>query len=62
MNAQNIMDEIGKFVIIAIVVTICIFFFFFRSYNLILYFSLVTYTVIYFLVKINIGLGRNGRL
>ena len=33
MNAQNIMDEIGKFVIIAIVVTICIFFFFFRSYR-----------------------------
>ena len=31
MNAQNIMDEIGKFVIIAICVTICIFFFFFRS-------------------------------
>lgn len=33
MNAQNIMDEIGKFVMIAIVVTICIFFFFFRSYR-----------------------------
>ena len=33
MNAQNIMDEIGKFVLIAIVVTICIFFFFFRSYR-----------------------------
>ena len=33
MNAQNIMDEIGKFVIIAICVTICIFFFFFRSYR-----------------------------
>ena len=33
MNAQNIMDEIGKFVVIAIVVTICIFFFFFRSYR-----------------------------
>ena len=32
MNAQNIMDEIGKFVIIAICVTIFIFFFFFRSY------------------------------
>ena len=33
MNAQNIMDEIGKFVIIAICVTIFIFFFFFRSYR-----------------------------
>ena len=33
MNAQNIMDELGKFVILAIVVTICIFFFFFRSYR-----------------------------
>jgi len=42
MNAQNIMDEIGKFVIIAICVTICIFFFFFRSYRA----TLITLTVV----------------
>ncbi len=42
MNAQNIMDEIGKFVVIAICVTICIFFFFFRSYRA----TLITLTVV----------------
>ena len=42
MNAQNIMDEIGKFVIIAICVTICIFFFFFRSYRA----TLITLSVV----------------
>ena len=42
MNAQNIMDEIGKFVVIAIVVTIFIFFFFFRSYRA----TLITLSVV----------------
>ena len=42
MNAQNIMDEIGKFVIIAICVTIFIFFFFFRSYRA----TLITLSVV----------------
>ena len=42
MNAQNIMDEIGKFVIIAILVTIFIFFFFFRSYRA----TLITLSVV----------------
>jgi uncharacterized protein len=42
MNAQNIMDEIGKFVVIAICVTIFIFFFFFRSYRA----TLITLTVV----------------
>ena len=42
MNAQNIMDEIGKFVVIAIIVTIFIFFFFFRSYRA----TLITLSVV----------------
>ena len=42
MNAQNIMDEIGKFVVIAICVTILIFFFFFRSYRA----TVITLTVV----------------
>ena len=42
MNAQNIMDEIGKFVVIAIIVTIFIFFFFFRSYRA----TLITFSVV----------------
>jgi len=42
MNAQNIMDEIWKFVIIAICVTIFIFFFFFRSYRA----TLITLSVV----------------
>ena len=42
MNAQNIMDEIGKFVVIAIIVTIVIFFFFFRSYRA----TLITLSVV----------------
>ncbi len=44
MNAQNIMDEIGKFVVIAIFVTIFIFFFFFRSYRATLITLLVVVT------------------
>ena len=44
MNAQNIMDEIGKFVVIAIIVTIFIFFFFFRSYRATLITLLVVVT------------------
>ena len=42
MNAQNIMDEIGKFVIIAICVTILLFFFFFRSFRA----TIITLTVV----------------
>ena len=42
LNAQNIMDEIGKFVLIAILVTVLIFFFFFRSYRA----TLITLTVV----------------
>ncbi|MGY8945890.1 MAG: efflux RND transporter permease subunit [Flavobacteriales bacterium] len=42
MNAQNIMDEIGKFVVIAICVTVLIFFFFFRSYRA----TVITLTVV----------------
>ncbi|MDC0080338.1 MMPL family transporter [Flavobacteriaceae bacterium] len=42
MNAQNIMDEIGKFVVIAIIVTIFIFFLFFRSYRA----TLITLSVV----------------
>jgi predicted RND superfamily exporter protein len=42
MNAQNIMDEIGKFVVIAIIVTIFIFFFFFRSFRA----TLITLSVV----------------
>lgn len=51
MNAQNIMDEIGKFVIIAICVTICIFFFFFRSYRA----TLITLSVVITGVKWALG-------
>ena len=42
MNAQNIMDEIGKFVVIAICVTILLFFFFFRSFRA----TIITLTVV----------------
>jgi len=42
LNAQNIMDEIGKFVLIAVLVTVLIFFFFFRSYRA----TLITLTVV----------------
>ena len=42
MNAQNIMDDIGKLVIIAILVTIFIFFFFFRWYRA----TLITLSVV----------------